>query len=97
MNPIDIKRPATETAVPAPVPDTPGADRDYWHALITADQAASFLGFVEQTLRGLRYKGGGPKFVRLSARAIRYRRIDLKVWADERMRSSTSDTSNQAA
>ncbi len=64
---------------------------DYWCCLITEGEAAGFFGLTRRTMQGFRFKGGGPRFVRISARCIRYRRIDLKRWADERLRSSTSD------
>ena len=59
--------------------------------LLTEAEAARLLGFTPRFLQERRYKGGGPKFVRVSARAIRYRREDLETWAEERLRTSTSD------
>lgn len=72
-------------------PDSPN-DPGFWHQLIDEKAAAAFLDLTDRTLQGLRQKGGGPHFIRLSSRCIRYRRIDLKAWADERIRTSTSDT-----
>lgn len=60
--------------------------------LLTEADAAELLGFSPRFLQERRYKGGGPKFVRVSARAIRYRPEDLEVWAAERLRTSTSDS-----
>lgn len=60
--------------------------------LLTEVEAAKFLGFTPSFMQTRRYKGGGPKFVRISARAIRYRLEDLEAWAAERLRTSTSDS-----
>jgi hypothetical protein len=60
-------------------------------SLLNESQAASFLGFTPRALQAWRCRGGGPVFVRVSARAIRYRRRDLTKWVEERLRVSTSD------
>ncbi len=70
-------------------PSDPG--HDYWNALVDEKVAASFLKITPRSTQAMRQRGGGPRFIRISARCIRYRRIDLKTWADARMRSSTSD------
>ena len=67
-------------------------DPDYLDRLITENEAAAFLGYSVRALQNWRVRGGGPKFVRVSQRSIRYRRRDLKAWADSKLRSSTSDT-----
>lgn len=77
--------------------DASDGSLDYWNALISEQDAAGFLNITRRTLQGLRQKGGGPIFARLSARCIRYRRRDLKVWAEARVRTSTSDPGNEAA
>ena len=64
---------------------------DYWHALIDEKAAADFLGLTNRTMQGLRQRGGGPQYIFLSSRCLRYRRIDLRKWADARVRVSTSD------
>jgi hypothetical protein len=63
-------------------------------ALLNEQQAANFLGFTNRALQAWRMRGGGPAFVKVSARAIRYRRRDLIQWAEDRLRLSTSDTGN---
>ena len=70
---------------------------DYWQALIDEKTAAAFLDLSPRTLQGLRFRGGGPRFVRISARCIRYRRLDCRDWAVHRLRSSTSDAGSEAA
>ena len=66
-------------------------DSDYWNSLIDEKAASAFLGLKVRTMQGFRQRGGGPKFIRISSRCIRYRRIDLRDWVEARMRSSTSD------
>ena len=61
--------------------EPPKADLDYWFELIKEKPAAGFVGLQVRTLQGYRYRGGGPKFCRISARCIRYRRADLRDWA----------------
>ena len=70
---------------------------NYWHALIDEKAAADFLGLTNRTLQALRQRGGGPQYIFLSARCLRYRRIDLRKWAEARMRTSTSDPGKEAA
>ena len=69
----------------------PPNDSDYWHSLINEKVAAAFLGVTDRHLQELRQRGGGPRFIRLSSKLIRYTRTLLKSYADARMRSSTSD------
>ena len=65
-------------------------ERDFDDQLLDEQCAAAFLSLSAKTLRNWRVKGGGPQYVRISRRAVRYRRKDLKLWADERIVSSTS-------
>ena len=76
---------------PAAVPPGAEVDADYWLSLIDEKVAADFLDVTTRTMQSLRQRGGGPRFMRLSARCIRYTRPDLKAWADERLRTSTAD------
>lgn len=50
--------------------------------LLTTDQAAEYLSISPVTLRTWRCRGGGPAFVKISARSVRYRIADLQAWAD---------------
>jgi predicted DNA-binding transcriptional regulator AlpA len=59
--------------------------------LLTEAQAAQLLGFSPRTLQAWRVRGGGPTFVHVSARCVRYRREDLEAWITERLRISTSE------
>ena len=73
-----------------------GTGPAYWHELIDEKAAGDFLGVVDRTMQTMRQRGGGPRYVSISARCLRYRRIDLKAWADSRLRSSTSDPGPEA-
>lgn len=64
--------------------------------LLNQKQAASYLNMSARFLEARRHRGGGPPFVRVSARAIRYRPEDLEAWIGERVRTSTSDTGDAA-
>ena len=59
--------------------------------LLDTRQAASVLGLQPGTLETWRWRGDGPPHVRLSARAVRYRRADLDVFIQQQTRRSTSD------
>jgi hypothetical protein len=71
-----------------PTPTTVPADAD---ALLREDQAAELLNFTPRALQSWRQRGGGPLFVKVSPRAVRYRRRDLASWAEARLRRSNSD------
>lgn len=63
------------------------ADPDY---LMTEQQTSELTNVAIQTLRNWRVRGSGPKFIRVSSRAIRYRRRDLMAWVESRLAASTS-------
>ncbi len=65
-------------------------DPDYLDRLINENEAAGFIGYTIRALQGWRVKGGGPKFIKVSARSIQYRRRDLIEWAESRLKTSTS-------
>lgn len=48
--------------------------------LITPEQLGERWGKSIQTLAQMRYLGTGPKFVRVSAKTIRYRVIDIEEY-----------------
>ena len=65
--------------------------------LLTEAEAAELIGFTPRFLQERRFRGGGPRFVAVSARAVRYRPQDLEEWAAERLRTSTSDPGSGVA
>ena len=81
----------TPVVAVATAPQVGGAGDDFWHSLIDEKDAAAFLNLTNRTLQEWRQKGVGPRHLRLSSRCIRYRRIDLKQWADKHVRASTAD------
>ena len=53
--------------------------------LLTREQAATYLGLSPQTLSNWASTGrGGIPYVRVSARAVRYRQSDLDQWLRNR-------------
>ena len=68
----------------------------YWLGFIDTPEAALFYDGTERTMREWRQTGNGPPYHALTARMIRYRRIDLHFWAEARVRTSTSDTGQGA-
>ena len=75
----------------------PEFDSGYWHELISETEAADFLDLTPRSMQGMRQRGGGPPFFRLSARCVKYTLYRLKCWYDARLRSSTSDPGPAAA
>lgn len=66
-------------------------------ALLTEAETAKLLKFTPRFLQARRVRGDGPKFLKISARAVRYRRIDLLEWEQSLVRTSTSDRGTDAA
>lgn len=66
-------------------------DPDYYDRLINEREAAQYLSYTVRALQNWRVRGGGPIFVRVSARSIRYRRRDLVAWVESRLVSNTSE------
>jgi hypothetical protein len=59
-------------------------------ALLTPEQAAAFLNVTPHTLASWRVKGGGPEFVRLSHKIVRYAMGRLRAHIVARTATSTS-------
>jgi predicted DNA-binding transcriptional regulator AlpA len=53
-------------------------------------EAARFLGLSGRTLEKHRVYGTGPRYRKLGGRVV-YALDDLKAWADQGLRTSTSD------
>jgi len=63
-------------------------------ALLTAAQAADFLGVSVDTLARWRQQGGGPRFIKFNRAkqgVVRYRPTDLERFIGEHVQQSTSD------
>lgn len=65
-------------------------------ALLFQSEAAYLTGTSGRTLEAWRLHGGGPPFIALGRRAVRYRRRDLLEWIEARRRRSTSDPGSAA-
>ena len=96
MHPSNTPDPATGR--PSQPTDSPhlGANEEL-DSLVRQEVAATILTVTPRCLENWRYRGGGPSFVKISARCIRYRRSALKKFVDERERTSTSDLGMDAA
>lgn len=68
-------------------------DPDYLDRLIPERDAADFLGYTMRALQNWRLRGGGPSYVKVSARSIRYRRRDLVAWTESKLTAHTTASS----
>ena len=59
--------------------------------LLNQKQVAEQFGLTESFLEARRMRGGGPRFIRISHRCVRYAPQDLREWLAERAASSTSE------
>lgn len=60
--------------------------------LLTTEQAAVLLGFHPSYLAKARLTGTGPRFLKIGARSVRYRRSDIDAWLADKTRISTADS-----
>jgi hypothetical protein len=60
-------------------------------ALLPTKRAAELLGFTPTYMRKLRSVGGGPDYVKVSARNVCYRVADLRAWLDARTHTRSED------
>jgi len=72
------------------IQNVPRVHSDYWNGFITETDAADFLCQSVRTLQKWRVTGFGPQFYK-PGRSVRYRRSDLKTWADARVKRHTSE------
>lgn len=66
-------------------------------ALLNETQAAAFIGVTRRALQSWRISGKGPKYVRISARCIRYRKPNLIEWGETLTQTSTSQDRREVA
>lgn len=71
-------------------------DPDYLSRMINETEAADYIGHSKRALQNWRVRGGGPKFIKVSGRSIRYRRLDLNAWAESKLVASTSEAANDS-
>ena len=73
----------------APVsPATAHSERD---RLMHEREAAALLGYSPRALQNWRLRGGGPIFVKVSERSIRYQHSDLMAWIAAKRRARSAD------
>ncbi len=63
----------------------------YGEIYLNERQAAQKLGLTTSCLQAWRLRGVGPRFVKISARCVRYKESEIDNWAAARERTSTSD------
>lgn len=66
-------------------------DHDFGTRLLNTKQAAELLGLSPRCLEAWRLHGFGPRYIRMSPRALRYRPREIARWVAEREVQSTSD------
>jgi len=67
-------------------------DTENLDQLLTEKEAAALICYSQRALQNWRLRGGGPDYVKVSARSIRYQRRDVLNWIAERKRNHTSQT-----
>lgn len=68
-------------------------------AYLTTAEVAQILGYCPQTIRAWRYRGTGPRYIRLGGpkgRAL-YDVEELSAWLEAKKANSTSEESVRAA
>jgi len=58
--------------------------------LVNEIDAAKYLGVSHRTLQNWRIRGGGPRYVKIGQRTVRYRVRELDAWIEELSCGSTS-------
>ena len=87
-----MQRDAVSSAAPCPSEEPAGRPLpEHPDVLLFTVEAAFLLGLSPRTLEALRLRGGGPPFVAVTRKAIRYRRGDIDVFIAMRRRKTTSD------
>lgn len=68
----------------------------YQQNALTPREAAKYLRVSEAALRLWRSRGEGPLYFRAGPKLVRYRRIDLDLWIEERLSGETQGTAGGA-
>ena len=71
-------------------PETNELPADHLDQLMDERAAADILCYSVRALQNWRHRGGGPHFVKVSARSVRYRKRDLLAWIEDRTVKHTS-------
>ncbi|WP_417239480.1 helix-turn-helix transcriptional regulator [Celeribacter halophilus] len=65
-------------------------DPDYYDRLIDEKEAANYLCYSVRALQNWRVRGGGPLFIKVSGRSVRYTRRDLQEWINAKRVANTT-------
>ncbi|MBN8737662.1 MAG: helix-turn-helix domain-containing protein [Xanthomonadales bacterium] len=63
-------------------PSTPPAAKAAAGYLLTDTEVAALLGASLQTVRNWRWRGEGPRFVKLGGRMVRYKPADVQAFIE---------------
>lgn len=69
----------------------PTADR--MPEALNTEQASRYCGLAPATMEGLRCRGGGPRYIKFSRKAVRYLAQDLDSWMSAKAVFNTSESS----
>ena len=58
---------------------------------LSEDEVASLVGLTKKTLQKKRKDGTGPRYVRVSAKCVRYRLMDIIAWQENLLIRSTAE------
>ena len=64
--------------------------------LLTTAEAAEVLRLSPRSMEDFRWRGGGPRYLKLGRNCCRYRHSDLLDWAESKARHNTSHAPNDA-
>lgn len=64
-------------------------------ALLDEEAAAKYLKMTRRFMQSRRQCGDSPAYIRISARAIRYRICDLDAWVEEHLCNSTAESATR--
>ena len=67
-----------------------------WYRQLSTADAAKLVGLSTRKLEMLRRDGGGPRFLRISRRCVRYRLIDLIEWQNSLLRHNNCDLRDES-
>ena len=57
---------------------------------LNSKQAAKYMGVSEAAMRLWRSQGKGPRHFKAGEKLVRYRRVDLDSWIEERLNQTTA-------
>ena len=74
----------------------PHPEADMENGLLSEKQAADFLQLTPRALQAWRTRGGGPSYLRIGHRTVRYLRADLEDFLESRRFSNTAEETRYA-